>query len=116
MGKDITVYGKGDQTRCFCFIDDLIKGLNKLMFSHYSKPVYLGSQRELSIIDLAKLIKRKVNNKANIIYKDLPNDDPMRRKPDLSLAKDILNWESYTSIEDGIDKTINYFSEILKKR
>jgi len=115
MGKDITVYGKGYQTRCFCFIDDLIKGLNKLMFSQYSKPVNLGSQTELSIIDLAKLIKRKVNNKANIIYKDLPNDDPMRRKPDLSLAKNILNWESYTSIEKGIDKTINYFSEILKK-
>ncbi len=115
MGKDITVYGKGYQTRCFCFIDDLIKGLNKLMFSQYSKPVNLGSQKELSIIDLAKLIKRKVNNKINIIYKDLPNDDPMRRKPDLSLAKNILNWESYTSIEDGLEKTINYFNEILKK-
>ena len=111
----MTVYGTGKQTRCFCFIDDLIEGLNKLMFSQYSKPVNLGSQKELSIIDLANLIKRKVNNKINIIYKDLPNDDPMRRKPDTSLAKKILNWESHTSIEKGIDTTINDFSKIFKK-
>lgn len=115
LGKDLTVYGEGLQTRCFCFIEDLISGLKKLMHSDYSTPINLGSQTELSIIDLAKLIKRKVNNKVNIIYKELPNDDPMRRKPDLSLANNILNWESHTSIEDGIETTISHFNKILKK-
>lgn len=114
LGKELTVYGKGNQTRCFCFINDLIEGLNKLMSSKYAKPVNLGSQKELSIIDLAKLIKRKVNDNIKIVFKDLPNDDPMRRKPDLSLAKKILNWESHTSIEKGIDTTINHFSKIIK--
>ena len=80
LGKELTVYGKGNQTRCFCFINDLIEGLNKLMSSQYAKPVNLGSQKELSIIDLSKLIKRKVNNNIKIVFKDLPNDDPMRRK------------------------------------
>ena len=113
LNKQLTVYGKGLQTRSFCFIDDLIIGLLKLMDSDYKAPINLGSQEEISIIELAKLIKKKVNREIKITYKHLPKDDPMKRKPDLELAKSKLNWEPKLSLSKGLDYTIKYFKDYL---
>lgn len=116
-GEDITVYGKGEQTRSFCYVDDLVDGLIKMMNNTQSfiGPVNLGNPSERTILDFANMITAMVNSKSKIAYKDLPNDDPMQRKPDLTIAKRELNWQPTTDIKDGIAKTIEYFEKILKK-
>jgi len=110
-GDPITIYGDGKQTRSFCYIDDLIQGLYLLMNSDYSFPVNLGNPQEITILELAKKILSLTNSKSKISYKPLPEDDPVRRKPDISLAKKLLNWEPKTPLEEGLSKTINYFSQ-----
>jgi len=114
--KDITVYGNGEQTRSFCYIDDLIEGMLKMMDSGKENigPINLGNPVEFKIIDLAKLIIQLTNSKSKIINKDLPVDDPIRRKPDISLAKKVLNWNPKTEVTDGLKETINYFKLQLK--
>ena len=114
--KDITVYGNGEQTRSFCYIDDLIEGMLKMMGSGKENigPINLGNPEEFKIIELAKLIIQLTNSKSKIINKDLPTDDPVRRKPDISLAKNILNWEPKTEVTDGLRETIDYFKLQLK--
>ena len=114
-GKPITIYGDGTQTRSFCFVEDLIDGLILLMNSKYENPVNLGNPNELKVKELADLIKQKTNNNAQIVYKNLPKDDPIKRKPDISVAKKNLNWEPKISLSDGLDITINYFKENLKQ-
>ncbi len=109
-GKDITVYGDGSQTRSFQFIDDLVEGLLKMMNSDSVGPVNLGNPIELSMKDLANMVIRLTNSSSNIIYKDLPDDDPKRRKPDISLAESILDWSPIIDLETGLQKTINYFN------
>ena len=109
-GKDITVYGNGSQTRSFQFIDDLVNGLIKMMNSDFVGPINLGNPTELSMKDLATMVIRLTNSSSNIIYKELPKDDPKRRKPDINLAKSILDWSPIINLETGLLKTINYFN------
>ena len=109
-GEDITVYGDGSQTRSFQFIDDLVEGLLKMMNSDFVGPINLGNPIELSMKDLATMVIRLTNSSSNIICKDLPDDDPKRRRPDINLAKSILHWTPIIDLETGLKKTINYFN------
>lgn len=113
-GEDITVYGDGLQTRSFCYINDLVDGIIKLMDSNYVGPVNLGNDSERTILDFAKMIIEMTESNSKIVHKDLPSDDPMQRKPDLTLAKQELNWQPTTDIKVGIAQTIKYFKEQLQ--
>ena len=108
-GEPLYIYGSGKQTRSFCYVEDLIIGLSKIMNSDYTLPINLGSQEELSIIDLANLIRKKINPKIKIVHTKESIEDPMNRKPDIKLAKRIINWDSKTKINDGLDITIKEF-------
>lgn len=116
-GEDITVYGEGLQTRSFCYVDDLIDGMIKMMnnTSGFIGPVNLGNPSERTIIDFAKMIIELTNSKSKIIHKELPSDDPMQRQPDLALAKKELNWQPTADIKVGLEKTIKYFEQKLKE-
>lgn len=111
--QPITVYGEGNQTRAFCYVSDLVDALIKLMNSNYTLPINLGNPQEYTILDFAKLIIELTNSNSEIIFKELPSDDPVQRKPNISLAKEKLNWEPSTSVKDGLLNTINYFKEII---
>ncbi len=115
LGKDLTIYGNGAQTRSFCYIDDLINGLIKMMATQddITGPINLGNDGEFTISELANLIKEKINPSLNITYKPLPSDDPTQRRPDISKAKEILNWQPEIKLEDGLNKTIAYFKGII---
>ena len=108
-GEDITVYGDGSQTRSFQFIDDLVNGLMKMMNSDSVGPINLGNPIELSMKDLAAMVIRLTNSSSKIIYNKLPEDDPKRRRPDINLAKSILDWSPIIDLETGLQKTIKYF-------
>ena len=114
--KDITVYGDGSQTRSFCYVDDLVEGIIKMMNSSedFVGPVNLGNPIELSILELAKRIIKLTNSKSKIIYKPLPEDDPKQRQPNIELAKRELGWEPQIPINQGLKKTISYFDKLLK--
>ncbi len=107
--KPLTVYGKGTQTRSFCYIDDLIEGIYRVMLSKCNEPVNLGNPREFTILQLAKLLIKLTQTKSKIIYKPLPQDDPRQRKPDIARAKKILKWQPVVNLEDGLRKTIEWF-------
>tara|TARA_Y100000589_G_scaffold98220_1_gene92893 strand:+ start:2567 stop:3502 length:936 start_codon:yes stop_codon:yes gene_type:complete len=111
--KPLSIYGDGTQTRSFCYVNDLIKGLILLMNSTYDGPVNIGNPLEIKIIDLAKLIIKKINPDLKTITSNLPEDDPIRRRPKIDLAKEKLNWVPQISIDEGLDKTISYFRNIL---
>ena len=106
--KKLTIYGDGTQTRSFCYVQDMVFGLIKLMDSDYSMPVNLGNEQEIKILDLALLIRSKINNLINIEFCDLPIDDPIQRKPCLDIAKNELCWNPKISLSEGLDKTINF--------
>ncbi|MFN8671152.1 MAG: UDP-glucuronic acid decarboxylase family protein [Candidatus Sericytochromatia bacterium] len=112
--EDITVYGEGAQTRSFCYVSDLVSGMIKMMENSQSfiGPVNLGRPSENTVLEIANKIKEMTNSSSNIIFKELPKDDPTRRKPDISLAKEKLNWEPVVNLEDGLAKTIEYFAKI----
>lgn len=113
----ITVYGDGNQTRSFCYCDDLIDGTIKMMASeNFIGPVNLGNPIEMPVIDFAKIIIKATNSKSKIIFKELPKDDPVKRQPDISLAKEKLNWQPKYKLEDGLKKTIEYFEDYLKNK
>jgi len=114
-GEDITIYGDGNQTRSFCYVDDLIDGLILLMNSadELIGPINLGNPVESTILELAQKIIELTASKSKIIFKPLPADDPKQRQPDIALAKEKLNWEPKVSLEDGLKKTIEYFQKIL---
>ena len=113
----ITVYGDGSQTRSFCYCDDLIDGTVKMMNSeNFIGPVNLGNPIEMPVIDFAKIIIKTTNSKSEIIFKELPKDDPVKRQPDISLAKEKLNWQPKYNLEDGLKKTIEYFENYLKNK
>ncbi|NGX34714.1 MAG: UDP-N-acetylglucosamine 4-epimerase [Candidatus Anoxychlamydiales bacterium] len=116
-GDDITVYGDGSQTRSFCYVDDLIEGFLCLMHSDEKiiGPINLGNPLEFTILDLAKLIIKYTNSNSKIVYKDLPSDDPKQRKPDISKANKLLNWQPKIDLEEGLLKTIDYFKNIVSK-
>ena len=112
---DITIYGDGSQTRSFCYVDDLVDGLIRAMNSNnFSGPVNLGNPTELTMIELAEKIIRLTNSNSKLTYKQLPENDPQQRRPDISLAKKELNWTPVTSLDQGISETIKYFQEIIK--
>ncbi|MBT6015668.1 MAG: SDR family oxidoreductase [Lentimicrobiaceae bacterium] len=115
-GNDITVYGKGDQTRSFQYVDDLVKGMIKTMETgdDFIGPVNIGNPSEFTILELAEKIIDITGSKSKIVYEPLPLDDPMQRQPDISLAKKNLDWEPSVKLEDGLVKTIHYFDELLK--
>ena len=113
--KPLTIYGDGSQTRSFCYVEDLINGT--ISFMNQDKllgPLNLGNPAELSILDLAERIIITTNSKSTIEYKDLPEDDPLQRQPDISLAKQ-LKWEPTINLEQGLKKTINYFENRMKR-
>ena len=113
-GEDITIYGTGEQTRSFGYVSDLIDGMVKMMNKdNFSGPVNIGNPSERTILNLAEFIIRKTGTNSKIIFKPLPNDDPIKRKPDITLAKENLNWEPKVDTETGIDLTIEYFKKIL---
>jgi UDP-glucuronate decarboxylase len=113
--ENIEIYGNGNQTRSFCYVDDLINGLIKLMKSKssFTGPVNIGNISELRVIDLAQKIKNITGSKSRIINKPLPMDDPKIRKPDIELAKKELNWSPQIKLNDGLEKTIKYFDSII---
>lgn len=112
--EPITVYGDGSQTRSFCYIDDLISGIIKLMNSEYRNPVNIGNPNsEISIMDLALKIRNKINPNLEIKFKDLPNDDPLSRRPSINIAKEFILWEPNISLDAGLEYTIKYFKKII---
>ena len=116
-GKDITVFGNGEQTRSFQYVDDLIDALIKLMGTNddFIGPVNLGNPSEFTIMELADLVIELTGSKSKIVYKPLPSDDPMQRQPDITLAKSQLDWEPKIKLEEGLKKTITYFDQLLGK-
>lgn len=114
--ESITVFGKGQQTRSLCYISDLVDGLKKALFTkNTSAEVFnLGNPEELTILELAKKVKKATESKADIVFTDLPEDDPTRRKPDITKAKKILNWQPKINLTAGLEKTIKYFQTKLK--
>ena len=110
-GKSITVYGKGAQTRSFCYVDDMVDALIRLMNTpdSFTGPVNLGNPNEFTILELARKVIALTNSKSKIVFRPLPSDDPMQRKPDISLAKKRLGWKPTTQVERGLSRTIDYF-------
>ena len=114
-GEDLTVFGDGMQTRSFCYVDDQIEGLYRLLLSDYSDPVNIGNPQEITILDFAKEIIKLTGTKQKIVYKDLPKDDPLQREPDITLAKKLLGWEPKMSREQGMKITFEYFKGLKKQ-
>ena len=118
LGRDITVYGDGSQTRSFCYVDDLIDGLVRLMKSpdDVTGPINIGNPREFSILELASMIIDMTGSRARIVHRSRPEDDPRQRRPDISRAQDLLGWKPVTPVEDGLKRTIAYFEQLLTER
>jgi len=114
-GENITVYGDGSQTRSFCYVDDMIDGLIRMMESDdgFPGPVNLGNPDEFRILDLAKTIMGMTGNRSKIVFRPLPQDDPMQRNPDISLARRILGWHPRVKLEEGLARTIAYFRKVI---
>ncbi len=112
-GEPITIFGDGNQTRSFCYVEDLINGMVKLMDKKYSLPVNIGNPEEISILNLSKLITKKINPNINLIHKELPDEDPLQRRPEIKIAKQELGWEPTISLEKGLDTTIEWFKANL---
>ncbi|MGR3319460.1 MAG: UDP-glucuronic acid decarboxylase family protein [Candidatus Anammoxibacter sp.] len=112
---NITVYGTGKQTRSFCYVSDLVKGIYKLLESDHHEPVNIGNPEELTVLGLAKEIIKITGSKSKIVYKELPTDDPKVRRPDISKAIDLLDWSPTIGILEGLQKTIEYFKETIKQ-
>ena len=111
---DITIYGDGSQTRSFCYVDDLVRGMISLMNTEdFMGPVNVGNDGEYTILELAKMIIELSGSKSKIIFKPLPSDDPTQRRPDLTLAKEKLNYAPVVHVKDGLIKTIEYFKTVI---
>ncbi|MCX9083546.1 MAG: SDR family oxidoreductase [Candidatus Methanoperedens sp.] len=111
-GEDITVYGDGSQTRSFCYVSDEIEGLYRLMMSDYSLPVNIGNPQEHTILEFARIILKMIGGDSKIVFKDLPEDDPKQRRPDIGKARKLLGWEPEVGLERGLREAIGYFREI----
>jgi UDP-glucuronate decarboxylase len=114
-GENISIYGDGEQTRSFCYVDDLIEGMVRMMNSRedFTGPVNIGNPGEFTILELAKKVIQLTNSSSKIIYQPLPSDDPMQRKPDITLARKELGWEPHIQLEEGLIKTIDFFKTII---
>jgi UDP-glucuronate decarboxylase len=113
-GEDITVYGDGKQTRSFCYVDDMIEGIIRMMQTpdDFTGPVNLGNPQEYSILELAEKIITHTRSNSEIVFKPLPEDDPLQRQPNIELAKDKLNWQPRMGLEDGLKQTIKFFKTL----
>ena len=109
----ITIYGDGSQTRSFCYVDELVDGMIKVMDSSLAGPINLGNPKEFDMIELAELVLKLTQSKSKLIFEDLPIDDPKQRQPDITKAEDQLNWSPIISLEDGLKITIDYFKRKL---
>ena len=114
-GEPLTVFGDGNQTRSFCYVSDLVDGINRLLMSDEVEPTNIGNPSEMTILEFAQAIKELTGSQSEFKYKDLPEDDPKVRQPDISKAKRILGWEPKVSLTDGLGRTIEYFQRILQK-
>ncbi|MDQ6885418.1 MAG: GDP-mannose 4,6-dehydratase, partial [Candidatus Dormibacteraeota bacterium] len=114
-GAPITVYGDGSQTRSLCYVDDLIEGILRLLHSDVSEPVNIGNPNEITMLQLAALIRKKVCSKSEIVYVPLPVDDPRQRRPDITRARQLLSWEPTTPLEVGLDRTIDAFKALRQR-
>jgi UDP-glucuronate decarboxylase len=116
QNKPLTIYGDGTQSRSFCYVDDMIDGFLRLMHSSddFAGPVNFGNPVEFTMLELAEQIRGLTNSKSEIKYEPLPEDDPKQRQPDITLAKDKLGWEPRVPLQEGLEKTIDYFSDLLK--
>jgi UDP-glucuronate decarboxylase len=114
-GEDITIYGDGSQTRAFCFVDDLIEGMIRVMDTgdEVLGPVNLGNPHEIPVRELAERVVGLINSRSRIVTRPLPEDDPLQRCPDISLAKRLIGWQPKVSLEDGLRRTIAYFDRLL---
>ncbi len=113
-GKDITIYGNGEQTRSFCYVDDLVEGLMRLMNQNdQTGPINIGNPGEFTILELAKQVLEKTESESQITFHPLPGDDPLQRQPDIALAEKVLDWKPTIALDEGLEKTINYFKEEL---
>ena len=117
QNEDITIYGNGNQSRSFQYVDDLIEGMVRMMATSDSfiGPVNIGNPNEFTILELAQTVIKLTNSKSKLIFKPLPNDDPQQRRPDITLAKEKLDWSPKIELEEGLGKTINYFDNLLRK-
>lgn len=116
-GENLTVFGDGSQTRSFCYVDDQVEGIYRLLLSDYELPVNIGNPEEISILEFAEEIIELVgNSKSGIEFLPLPKDDPQQRRPDISLAKELLGWEPVVSRKTGLTKTLDYFREKIKEK
>lgn len=115
LGKDITIYGDGQQTRSFCYVDDLISGLMRLMDtpSSITGPMNLGNPGEFTMLELAELVLKLTSSKSKLVFQPLPSDDPKQRRPDISQAKEVLGWNPTVNLADGLQETIAYFKQVL---
>lgn len=111
-GEDLTVFGDGSQTRSFCYVDDLVEGIYRLLLSDYAEPVNIGNPDEISIADFAEEIIKLTGTDQKVIYKDLPQDDPMQRQPNIDKARSILGWEPKVSRQEGLKITYEYFKSL----
>lgn len=114
-GEDLTVFGDGSQTRSFCYVDDLIEGIYRLLLSDYTMPVNIGNPNEISLKDFAEEVLKLSGSNVKIVYKPLPQDDPKQRKPDITKAKQILNWEPKIDRTEGLKITYDYFKNLPKE-
>ena len=116
-GEPITLYGDGGQTRSFCYVDDMVRGVVSLMNTsdEFIGPVNLGNPKELTISELAAKVISLTGSRSRTIHKPLPDDDPRQRQPDIALAREALGWQPMTSLEKGLAKTIAYFEEVLRR-
>jgi len=117
-GEDITIYGDGSQTRSFCYVDDLIRGMVALMNSNddVTGPINIGNPNEFTILQLAEAVKSMIDSSSTIVMKELPSDDPKQRKPNIDLAKSALNWQPSIELEQGLVKTIDYFRSMVASK
>ena len=115
QGDDLTVYGNGAQTRSFCYVDDLIDGLIALMQSPDGVvgPVNLGNPGEYTVLELAEMILKLIGGRSKIVFKPLPQDDPTQRQPDITVARSTLGWEPKVPLQEGLERTIQYFRTLL---
>jgi len=114
-GKDITIYGEGQQTRSFCFVSDLVDGIYRMLSSNevIDSPINLGNPNEFSMIELAQTVLKLTGSNSKIVFKELPLDDPRQRKPDITRANTVLKWAPKIELEEGVSQTINYFKSVL---
>ena len=118
LGEPITLFGDGSQTRSFCYADDLVEAILRMMNSDndFVGPVNIGNPSEVTMVELAELVKSKTRSSSELVYRPLPMNDPTQRKPDISLAREKLDWQPTIELNEGLDRTIAYFKQLLDKK